>query len=303
VSRAPLRLRPGQTVSRGAGYEIVEVLGEGGMGKVYKAYDPQLDRYVALKILKPDVPEQERERFAREARLAANFSHPNLVRALDAGVLADGKSHWMALEHLRGQDLAGMLEGQPRLAPAILVDVFRQVLDALEYVHARGIVHCDVTPENIFLTRDPLDRRLPLVKLIDFGIHRDLRPPIELRRRLSGDPRYMAPEQAVLNGRLDGGADLYALGITLYEAATGAHPFADLLAGPVDALLAAHGQRPLPTVLGRLPGGVSRPFGQGLDALVRKACAKGREERFGSAGDMRRAVVRLGDLATLRTAA
>ncbi len=299
--RAPL-LRPGTLIERGRGYEIVELVGEGGMGKVYRAYDPALDRYVAIKILKPDVPEQQRSRFDREARLAATFSHPNLIRVLDAGVLHDGRSKWMAMEYLRGQDLGQLLEASGRLAPEIFVDVIGQVLDALEYVHSRRIVHCDVKPENIFLTRDPLDRRIPVVKLFDFGIHRDLRPPIELWRKLTGDPRYMAPEQAVPNGAVGPATDLYALGITVYEVATGVHPFARLFAEPLPVLLAAHAEQvPKPPSV-HLPGSMGRPFAQALDAFVARACAKDPRRRFASARDMKRALQRLGQIARMRAA-
>ncbi len=296
-------LKPGTAIDRGRGYEVVELVGEGGMGKVYKAFDPAMDRYVAIKLLKPHVPEAERERFVREARLASGFSHPNLVRVLDGGALADGETRWMAMEHLRGQDLGRLLDSQGRLAPSVLVDIFSQILDALQYVHDRAIIHCDVKPENIFLTRDPLDRRIPMVKLIDFGIHRDLRPPLVLRKGISGDPRYMAPEQAVVNGRVDARGDLYSLGITFYESATGRHPFADVFGEPMETLLAAHSERTPPPPSQLLPGGVSRPFAQALDALVNKACHKFPEGRFDSAASMGRAVRRLGELAKLRTAA
>ncbi len=301
VAARPLVLRPGTKVTRGIPYEVVEFLGEGGMGKVYRAYDAVLDRYVAIKVLKPQVPKVQRKRFFREARLAASFSHPSLARVLDAGELPGG-APYMVLEYLRGRDLGALLETQGRLAPDLFVEVFAQVLDALTYVHERGIVHCDVKPENIFLTRDGFDRRIFVVKLLDFGIHRDLRPPIELWNKISGDPRYMAPEQARPNGPVDPRTDLYAVGIAVYEAATGRHPFADLFGAPPTALLAAHAERvpDPPSVL--LPGGLPRPFAQALDAFVARACAKDKTARYPDAAEMKRALVRLAQIARMRTA-
>lgn len=301
VGARPLVLRPGTKVPRGTPYEIVELLGEGGMGKVYRAYDTVLDRYVAIKVLKPTVPDVQRKRFFREARLAASFSHPNLVRVLDAGAMANG-APYMVLEYLRGQDLGAVLEASGRLAPDVFVEIFSQVLDALAYVHERSIVHCDVKPENIFLTRDPFDRRIFVVKLLDFGIHRDLRPPLELWNKISGDPRYMAPEQGRPNGPVDPRTDLYAVGMAVYEAATGVHPFADLFGEGPAVLLAAHAERVPDPPSRRLPGGLSRPFAQALDAFFARACAKDKHERYASAAEMKRALERLGQISRMRTA-
>lgn len=281
---------PGAQIGHAKVFDIVEPIGEGGMGRVYKAFDPVMDRYVAMKVLKADVPANERERFRREAVIAANFSHPNLPRVLDRGSVEALGLEWMTLEYLRGRDLGEVIDRNRKVAMAVLVDIFEQTLDALDYMHTRGIVHCDVKPDNIFITRDPYDRRLVIVKLIDFGICRrvDDEPP----PRLMGDPRYMSPEQTYLGRAVDGRADLYALGVTLFETLVGLHPFpgADDVE-PVD-LLRMHRSRPVPSlveVLPELPVEVSTM----LDAVLERACAKDPDERFATAAAMKAALGQL----------
>lgn len=280
----------GTVVNQVKTYEVVERLGEGGMGKIYKGYDPVMDRYVALKVLKLDVPEVERRRFYREARIAANFGHPNLARVLDVGSTEDKSLQWMAMEYLRGRDLAEVIEKRRAVHFRLLVDIFTQILDALDYVHVRRIAHCDVKPENIFITRDLYNRRLVIVKLIDFGICRNLDPPLELQKTLSGDPRYMPPEQAVLNGPLDERADLYALGVTFFEVLTNRHPFEHLFDRPVAEILEAHRTLGVPSPSKYLPVELPRRFMQRVDGFVARACHANPERRFTSASEMKEAL-------------
>jgi serine/threonine-protein kinase len=277
-------------------YDVVERLGEGGMGKVFKAFDPGMDRYVALKVLKLDVPEGERRRFRREAVIAANFSHPNLVRVLDVGRVPETGVEWMAMEWLRGNDLGPVVENRRRVAFKLLVDIFAQTCDALDYIHTRRIAHCDIKPDNIFITRDSYNRRLVIVKLIDFGIARNLEPPFELQQQISGDPRYMAPEQQVLNGPLDERADLYALGITFFEVLTHQHPFLEYFMGSHHDLLVAHRERPMPAPSAYLAG-LPPELSAGLDRLVEWACAKDPRDRIPSAKAFKDELLRLEALA------
>ena len=238
-------LAPGSQLVHNKSFDIVDRVGEGGMGKVYRAYDPRMDRYVALKVLKLDVPDAAQRRFRREALIAADFSHPNLPRVLDVGYSDQLGIEWLTMEYLRGRDLGEIIDrGRPVTIP-LMVDMLSQVLDALEYIHIRKIVHCDVKPDNIFITRDPYNRRLVIVKLIDFGVCRSLDPPEELTE-ISGDPRYMAPEQALLRGPFDHRADFYALGVTLYEMITGQHPFEDHLDRGPEFLLELHAEQDVP---------------------------------------------------------
>ncbi len=281
-------LPPGTAVLQQKRFEVVERLGEGGMGKIYKAYDPTMDRYVALKVLKPDVPETERSRFHREAVVAANFSHPNLVRVLEVG--QSENFQWFAMEYLRGNDVGHVLSRRRYISFRVLVDIFSQTLDALHYIHVRSIAHCDVKPENIFITRDAYDRRLVIVKLIDFGIARDLDGPLELHTHITGDPRYMAPEQAVINGRLDPRCDLYALGVTFYEVVTTRHPVEEHFDLPPAKLLELQIRHEFEPPSRFMPENTPPELAAAVDDFAARACAKRPEDRFQDAMDMQTAL-------------
>jgi serine/threonine-protein kinase len=272
-------------------FEIIEPLGEGGMGHIYKAYDPGMDRYVALKVLKPDVADRERQRFYREARIAADFSHPNLVRVLEVGQA--GEVRWLAMEYLRGRDVGDVIGDRKQISFRVLVDIFSQALDALAYIHLRNIVHCDIKPENIFITRDLYDRRLVVVKVIDFGIARRSDGPLELQTHLFGDPRYMAPEQTIVNRRLDERADLYALGLTIYECAARRHPFEDHLDLPPTDLLDVQ-REIVPEPIARfMPRNTPPKLLSAFDSFLSRAVAKDPKARFRNATQMKEALVRL----------
>nr|WP_255216736.1 serine/threonine-protein kinase [Pseudenhygromyxa sp. WMMC2535] len=277
-------LPPGTPVIQHKSFEIVERLGEGGMGKIYKAYDPTMDRYVALKVLKPDVPESERSRFHREAVVAANFSHPNLVRVLEVGQSAEFQ--WFAMEYLRGNDVGDVLGRRRYISFRVLIDIFDQTLEALHYIHTRKIAHCDIKPENIFITRDAYQRRLVIVKLIDFGIARDLEGPLELHQHITGDPRYMAPEQAVINGRIDHRVDLYALGVTFYEVVTTRHPVEDYFHLPPTKLLEAQVRQEFEPPSLFMPENTPAELAAAVDDFTTRACAKRPEDRFADAREM-----------------
>ena len=277
-------LPPGTSVLQQKRFEVVERLGEGGMGKIYKAYDPTMDRYVALKVLKPDVPESEHSRFHREAVIAANFSHPNLVRVLEVG--ASKTFQWFAMEYLRGNDVGHVLGRRRYISFRVLIDIFTQTLDALHYIHTRSIAHCDIKPENIFITRDAYDRRLVIVKLIDFGIAREYSGPLELQQHITGDPRYMAPEQAVINGRIDHRVDLYALGVTFYEVVTTRHPVEEHFDLPPQKLLALQVRKEFEPPSIYMPQNTPPELAAAVDDFVAHACAKRPEDRHADAVEM-----------------
>lgn len=288
-------LSPGSRVSHTKAFDIIERVGEGGMGKVFRAYDPVMDRYVALKVLKLDVPETERRRFRREAVVAANFSHPNLPRVLDRGGDPDVGLEWMTMEYLRGRDLGRIIDLGREIAMPLTIDIFAQTLDALDYMHTRRIVHCDVKPDNIFVTRDTYERRLIIVKLIDFGVCRSL-DAVEQPKQLIGDPRYMAPEQTKLGGPVGPRTDLYALGLTLFEAVTGKHPFQSIIEQRKNkALLKAQRETPLPGV-GSLRPEMPTPLAVGIDQVISLACAKDPTRRYPDAKAMKKAVMGLLDV-------
>jgi serine/threonine protein kinase len=281
-------VRPGVQLATQKFYDVVECIAEGGMGRIYRAYDASMDRYVALKLLKPDMPEYVRKRFRREAVIAANFSHPNLPRVLDVGTVPGSGLEWMTMEYLRGRDLGRVVE-RGRLIPLpLLVDIYSQTLEALDYIHTRKIVHCDIKPDNIFITRDSYDRRIVVIKLIDFGVSRSLETD-EVPEQIAGDPLYMAPEQTVYRGEFDHRADLYALGISFFETLTGRHPFQDEINAPVEQLLRMQVSR-IPDPPSRwLPPGPPRQV-DALDALFATATAKDPAQRFADARSMRRAI-------------
>jgi serine/threonine protein kinase len=287
-----IELEPGAMITQSKSYKIVSRLGEGGFGKVYKVFDPIMNRYTALKMMKMDVPEDERRRFRQEARLCGTFMHPNLVRTLEVGTTKEQGLFWFAMEYLEGSDLLGYLNRGQVLSFPQLREVFSQTLDALTHVHARNFVHCDIKPANIFVATDQWDPNLRLVKLIDFGVARDLADPNPApSRRIMGDPFYMPPEQTYANPTLDARSDLYALGMTFYEMVTGGrHPFEDLFdKHPREALMAQRERIPAPPSV-FLGDEIDAEHKSDIDGFFATATAKHPDERFPSAEIMKRAL-------------
>jgi tRNA A-37 threonylcarbamoyl transferase component Bud32 len=202
----------------GGRYEILEEIGRGGMGIVYKARDKRLDRIVALKRL-PDTLESEPryvELLLREARSAARLNHRNIVTVHD--VDHENGGWFITMEFLEGSTLAATLKQHRRIAPRSVVWLGEQVVAGLGYAHERGIIHRDVKPANLLVTRDRT------LKLMDFGVAKILEEARRRRTLIGGTPAYMAPEQAA-GETVDGRADLYALGATFFELLTGKVPF------------------------------------------------------------------------------
>ena len=207
-------------------YEVLALLGRGGMGEVYLAHDTRLDRNVAVKLLRPDLtsnPDAVR-RFEQEARAASSLNHPNIVTIYEIGELEDRR--FLAMEFVDGRSLDAMLGGPVDISS--IAQIGAQLAQALAVAHAAGIVHRDIKPENIMVREDGY------VKLLDFGVARLLSAPAagEARRTMSGTspglilgtPRYMSPEQARGETAM-GASDMFSLGVVLYELATGTHPF------------------------------------------------------------------------------
>ena len=289
------RLTTGAMLAHTKQYRIESCIGEGGMGWVYKAWDPVLERPVALKVMKPEVPESERDRFRNEAIWGARFCHPSIARVFDlVGVPGQGHS-WFVMEFLPGRDLGTLISRARRRASLIplrlIGDVFRQILGALQYSHDCQVVHRDVKPDNIFVTRDP-NTNFVTSKLLDFGVALD-RAKAEPRaeKHLVGDPRYIAPEQTEHGRSIDGRADVYACGMSLYEALTNRHPFQELLDGPFQRMIEAHRTRlPMPPST-YLPDSYPATLVCGLDVVFSKATAKDPAHRFDSAEAMRAALL------------
>jgi serine/threonine protein kinase len=257
-------------------YRILEPLGRGGMAQVYKAYHPQLDRYVAIKVLRSDLVEEAEflARFRREARAVAALRHPHIVQIYDFDVQDD--LYFMVMELLEGNTLKAYLNvlrvrGET-LPLGETVRIFTDVLDGLAYAHNEGIIHRDLKPANIMLTK-----RGQAV-LTDFGIAQIIGgTQYTVSGALMGTLSYMAPEQG-LDGHCDVRSDIYSLGVAYYEALTGTVPFdADT---PL-AILMKHINDPLP-----MPRKYNPDIPESFERVALKGLAKNAEGRFQSAEAM-----------------
>ncbi len=204
-----------ETVGR---YEILEKIGQGGMGAVYKAFDPVLRRTMAVKVISAvlDTKPEIRERFFREAQSAGQLSHKNIIVIHDLG--EDGGRPFLAMEYLTGAALSTRMTGGGRLSVRRAVDVMIQVCHALDYAHERGVVHRDITPANIFVT--DLDE----VKILDFGLAHLVASELTRSETIMGTANYMSPEQ-VRGERVDRRTDIFAAGVVLYELLSGRKAF------------------------------------------------------------------------------
>jgi len=266
-------------------YRIEALLGRGGMSVVYRAHHTALDRNVALKLLAPELGEDERfrERFLRESKLAASLDHPSIVPVYDAGEV-EGQLY-IAMRYVEGSDLKRLLREEGALDPGRALRLVGQLADALDFAHARGLVHRDVKPSNALL-----DSHGHLY-LSDFGLTKSAsdRSALTATGRIIGTIDYAAPEQ--IEGRaIDGRADVYSLGCLLYECLAGEVPY------PRDSELAvlwAHVHEP-PPKLAAYPA---------LDPVIAKALARDPEDRFQSCADLveaARAALGLRDVVVVR---
>lgn len=202
-------------------YQIIEEVGRGGMGVVYKASDTLLDRIIAYKVLPPHVQKDRKnlDMFLREARSAARLSHPNIVTIFDADE-ARGE-FFIIMELVEGETLKELLAQQGKFPVKTALVLAAQVFRALAYAHGKGIVHRDIKPANLLWAKSE-----KLVKITDFGLARVVEEGRKTHTQMAGTPYYMAPEQ-IIGGTVDHQADQYAMGITLYEFVTGTVPFKD----------------------------------------------------------------------------
>jgi serine/threonine-protein kinase len=274
----------GQVIS--GRYRVDEVVGEGGMGAVYRAENLATRGRVAIKVLHPAMlgNTEAVARFEREAVALGRVDHPNIAAARDVGRLDDGSS-FLALDYLEGEDLRAVVN-RGALPAERALRIARQIALGLDAVHAIGIVHRDLKPENVMLVRD--GAATEVVKILDFGIAKvpaaheaerhPGRPPLTQAGVAYGTPEYMAPEQA-LSGNVDARADLYALGVMLYEMLTGRRP---LDAHDRVELTRLVTTTPPPPLAARVPGGLA----PAIEALVMRLLAKEASSRFTSARDV-----------------
>ena len=264
----------------GGRYRLGEQIGAGGMARVYRADDTRLDRPVAIKVLSQQYAEDPSfvDRFRREAQTAAKLNHPNVVGVYDNG--AEDGTNYIVMEFVEGRTLAEFLAGGGRLSPTRAVEVSEAVCRALSYAHDRGVVHRDIKPGNVMVTRDGQ------VKVMDFGIARlsTTAETIAQTAAVLGTAAYLSPEQAQ-GERVDGRSDIYSLGCVLYELLTGSPPF------PGDSAMAVAMKHiseapPVPSL--RNPDITPQ-----MDAVVMKAMAKNPENRYQTAEEFREDLERL----------
>jgi tRNA A-37 threonylcarbamoyl transferase component Bud32 len=245
-------------------YEFLELLGQGGMGAVYKARQKSLDRLVAIKILPRNSSEEsmarDKERFKNEARALAKMNHPNIVTVHEHGEILEGQ-FYIVMEFVDGADLARMIHSSGKLGVEQALGITSQVCEALQYAHAQGIVHRDIKPANVIINREGR------VKVVDFGLAKATDPTVPAITNAAvavGTPDYIAPETYSLGCHVDARADVYAVGVMLYQMLTGEIP---------------RGGFALPSAkVGSDPR---------LDRIVLKAMKSDRAERYQSAHELR----------------
>jgi len=249
-------------------YEVVELIGKGGMSSVFKAHDRLLERIVAIKVLHPHFTQDEEyvERFRREARSVAQLSHPNIVTVIDRG--EDAGRQYIVFEYVEGENLKQLLErtGPMPVRDALIMAL--QMARALSFAHGRGLIHRDVKPQNVLLNADGA------AKMTDFGIARSVDVQgVTITGTVLGTSEYIAPEQA-RGQQVDAQTDVYSLGVVLYELLTGGVPYDG---DNFVTVALKHVNEPVPSVLEHRPDAPPR-----LALAIERAMAKSPDERYES---------------------
>lgn len=258
-------------------FKVEAVLGRGGMGEVYKAFDPTLQRTVAVKTVRPDIDRPEYlDRLMREAQACARLSHPNIVTVYEAGQI-DGIVY-IAMEYLQGENLSQVLERKD-LSFEAKIRILQQVLEALQHAHGLDVVHRDIKPSNIHIQSDGS------VKLVDFGLARMLQADtLTASGNVLGTPHYASPEQ--LKGEsIDRRTDIYSTGVMAYEMLSGRRPFEPDNSSISSVILKVIQETPAP-----MNTDMSRLLPE-IESIVSRAMAKAPADRFQSADEMRGALV------------
>lgn len=262
-------------------YQVVGVIGQGGMGTVYEAKHLAIGRMVALKVLKPENAQKPDAiaRLRHEARIVSQLGHPNICEVFDIGQLGDG-TPYLVMERLRGKTLAERIqEGEP-INVTELVEVMIQVLAGLETAHKKNVIHRDMKPDNIFLA----ERASGIVaKILDFGISKATVPDEQAHHltrtgMVMGTPYYMAPEQAMGERALDGRVDVWGVGICMFEALTGQRPF---VAKNYNALLVQILTVPTPSI-----AAIRADVPPALATVIERTLEKRRDQRYQSAREL-----------------
>ena len=265
----------GRPAQQFPGYQLQKKIGAGAMAVVYKAKQVSLDRVVALKVLPRRLSKNAEfvERFYREGKAAAALNHNNIVQAIDVGEA--GGYHFFAMEYVEGHTVYEEIADGKVYKEAEVIAIIRQVAAALLHAHERGIIHRDVKPKNIILTRERV------AKLADMGLARatsDVEAAMAEEGRAYGTPYYISPEQVVGKRDIDRRADIYSLGATAYHMVTGRVPFE---APTPMAVMTKHRDEPLTP-----PDHINTQLTAGLAATIEKMMAKNREERYPSCREL-----------------
>jgi len=259
-----------QQIERIGRYQVLERVGKGGMGVLYRGFDPVLDREVAIKLMLTDFnedTEQMRPRFYREARAAAKLNHRNIVTIFEFA--EESNVPYIVMEFLRGTPLGARINGQPPLSIDDKLNIVAQLCDGLAYAHEQGVVHRDVKPDNVFVLEDGS------VKLLDFGIAKLTSSNLTRQGDVLGSASYMSPEQVGGSDSVDGRADVFSTGVMLYELLSGHKPFEAAAPTAVILKILKDDPTPIETHVANLP--------PQLIAAVMKALAKKPEDRWPSA--------------------
>ena len=268
----------------GQQYEIVRQLGRGGMGAVYLARERALERFVAIKVLRPDLADavEARERFRQEARIAARLSHPGILPLHTYGEV--GGLWYFVMGYVRGVTLAERLRTEGRLPTAESHRILSELADALACAHRNGIIHRDIKPSNILL-----EEQSGRAILADFGVSKvqDGREPLTASGVLVGTPSFMSPEQALGAADVDERSDIYSLGAVGYTMLAGREPFADVHANDTAQWRVVHDPKPLSSLMPTVPAAT--------EAVIARSMARARESRYPDARSFRDALARAGE--------
>jgi serine/threonine protein kinase/predicted Zn-dependent protease len=254
-------------------YQVIEELGRGGMGKVYKVLDQEVNARVALKLIKPEISTdiETIERFRNELKTARDIAHKNVCRMYDLG--KEAGSYFITMEYVSGEDLKSMIRMSGQLSVGTSVNIAKQVCEGLAEAHRLGVVHRDLKPSNIMIDKDGT------VRIMDFGIARSLRVKgITGAGVIIGTPEYMSPEQ-VEGKEIDQRSDIYSLGIILYEMLAGRVPFE----GDTPLTVAVKHKSEMP----RPPQEHNSQISEDLSRIVLRCLEKDKEKRYRSAGELR----------------
>ena len=260
-------------------YQIIEELGKGGMGKVYKVHDTKIQEKIALKLIKPDISKDKKtiERFNNELKLARKIRHKNICQMYDLG--EEKGTHFITMEFIPGQDLKGLIRQTGQLAVGTTINIARQICDGLTEAHKSGVVHRDLKPSNIMIDKEGD------VRIMDFGIARSLETKgITGAGVMIGTPEYMSPEQ-VEGKDVDQRSDIYSLGVILYEMVTGQTPFE----GDSPFTIGVKHKSEIPNN----PKELNSQIPDNLSRVILRCLEKDKENRYKSAGDVRSELINI----------